>query len=264
MAFTEFKQRQAAVWGSAPFELISPTIAGMHEALVARLAPQRGERWLDVGCGAGDVAFLAARAGADVTASDLAPALVEAAQRLAKEQGLQLSIGVADCEALPYQDGSFDVVSSSVGAIFAPDHARAAGELARVCRPGGRLGVTAWTPAGRLGEFFRLIGEFAPPPPEGAGSPLQWGDRTHVEGLLGQSFELSFDELDVPFEAASGEEGWAMLLGGFGPLKTLAGALPDERREELHRQMVDLFERDRDGEMIRQSRLYLLTLGRRR
>lgn len=264
MAFAEFKDRQAAAWGSAPFELISPTIASMHEALVDRLAPKPGERWLDVGCGTGDVAFLAARAGANVTASDLAPALAETARRQASEQGLTVEIDVADCESLPYDDASFDVVSSSVGAIFAPDHAQAARELARVCRPGGRLGLTAWTPAGRVGEFFRIVSGFAPPPPEGAGTPIQWGERDHARSLLGDAFELSFEELDAPYEAESGEVGWTTFLEGFGPLKTLAGTLPDERREELHREVVELFERDRDGDVIRQPRLYLLTLGLRR
>ena len=131
MAFEELTQRHAAIWSSAPFENVAEIISDMHVALVERLAPQPGERWLDLGCGAGDVAFHAARAGATVTASDLSPTLVETARRRAQEEGLDVELGVADCQQLEYADAGFDVVSSSVGVIFAPDHARVAHE-----RPG--------------------------------------------------------------------------------------------------------------------------------
>ncbi len=136
MAFEELTSRHAVMWGSAPFENIADLISDMHLALVERLAPHAGEHWLDLACGAGDVAFHAARAGAIVTGSDLSPTLVETAQRRAEEHGLDLTLEVADCQNLHYADASFDVVSSSVGVIFAPDHERVASELARVCRPG--------------------------------------------------------------------------------------------------------------------------------
>ena len=126
MAFEELTSRQAVMWGSAPFENIAPLISEMHQALVERLAPAPGEQWLDLGCGAGDVAFLAAHAGAIVTGSDLSPELVEAARRRAAALGLTATLEVADCQELPYDDASFDVVSSSVGVIFAPDHPRVA------------------------------------------------------------------------------------------------------------------------------------------
>ena len=138
------KERHARVWGSAPFERAAATIADMHDALVASLEPKPGVRWLDLACGAGDVAFRAAEAGAVVTGSDLAPVLIETAKRRAAEAGLKLTLEVADCEALPYESESFDIVSSSIGVIFAPDHAAVASELARVTRPGGRLGLTSW------------------------------------------------------------------------------------------------------------------------
>ena len=165
MAFEELTKRHAAMWGSAPFENIAPLIAEMHVALVDRLGPREGERWLDLGCGAGDVAFLAARAGARVTGSDLSPELIATAKRRAEDEGLELTLEVGDCQDLPYPDGSFDVVSSSVGVIFAPDHERAAAELARVCHPGARIGLTAWRQSSGVGAMFGAMMPFMQPPP---------------------------------------------------------------------------------------------------
>ncbi len=265
MAFEAVKERQAMVWGSAPFEKIAETIRPMHDSLVERLAPRPGERWLDVGCGTGEVAFRAARAGAAVTGSDLAPGLIETARRLAGEQGLDVVLEVGDCERLPYGDASFDVVSSSVGMIFAPDHEAAASELARVVRPGGRLGFTAWRASSGVGAFFQAMAPFMPPPPDGAGSPLQWGDEAHARELLGDAFfELEFEQLDAPYEGSSGAEMWQDMVENFGPAHVLAESLEPERRRELDSTMIELLERDRDGDAIRQERLYLLVLGRRR
>lgn len=264
MAFEELKQRHAAVWGSAPFERIAPLIADMHDELVQRLAPWPGERWLDLACGAGDVAFRASAAGADVTASDLAPALVDAARRRAAEQGLELTLEVADCERLHYADASFDVVSSSVGVIFAPDHERVAAELARVCRPGGRLGLTAWRRSSGVGQLFDVMAPFMPPPAPGAGSPFQWGDEAYVEQLLADAFELELAELDSPWEGEHPREMWESFRASYGPSYTLWSSLDDERRAELDQAMIELLEGSRTQDGIRQERRYIVVLGRRR
>jgi SAM-dependent methyltransferase len=264
VAFERLKERQAYVWGAAPFEKIAETIGPMHDALVEALAPQPGERWLDVGTGTGEVAFRAARAGADVTGSDLSPALIETAKRQGAEQGLTVRFEVGDAERLPYGDASFDVVSSSVGMIFAPDHAAVASELARVVRPGGRVGFTAWRKSSGVGAFFAAMAPFQAPPPEGAGSPLAWGDEPYVAELLGEAFELRFEEHDVPHEGPSGEAIWANMIEGFGPARVLSESLEPDRRAELDRTMTELLERDRDGDAIRQERLYLVVTGTRR
>jgi len=264
MAFEALKEKQATIWGAAPFEKVAGTIHDMHDDLVARLGPQPGQRWLDLGCGTGEVAFRAARAGADVTASDLAPALIETAKTLAADEGLELTLEVADCEELPYDDADFDVVSSSVGVIFAPDHARVAEQLARVCRPGGRLGFTAWRGESGVGDIFRTMSPFAPPPPEGAGSPFQWGAESYVEERLGEWFDLEFVEGNSPHVDDSPVEMWELFRDNYGPTFTLWSSLDADRQAELDAAMTEMFERSRVGDWIAQERLYIVALGTRK
>jgi len=261
MAFEELKQRQSVAWGAAPFERIADEIGDIHDHLVAELAPKSGDVWLDVATGTGGVAVRAARAGANVTGVDLAPNLIETAKRLAAEEGLTIRYEVGDAEMLPCADASFDVVSSSFGVMFAPDQQGAARELARVCRSGGRIGLSTWDPQGGIGEFFRLQAQFQPPLPEGAGNPLDWGDEDHVRGLLGESFDLRFVHGDEPQRGGSGEEVWELFLASFGPLKLLYESLDEERRGELHRTYVDFYERYRRNGEIEAPREYLLVLG---
>ena len=264
MPFEELKQRQSVMWGSAPFENLVDQIANIHDRLVAELAPEPGEKWLDVGTGTGAVAMRAARAGAKVTGSDLSPVLIETAKRLASEQGLEIEYEVGDAEQLPYADERYDVVSSSFGAMFAPDHAAVAHELARVTRPGGRIGLTTWDPDGGFGDFFRMVGSFQPPPPEGAGNPLEWGREEHASELLGNDFDLRFVHEQDAQVGESGEEIWQLFVSSFGPVKTLYDSLDDERREELHRAYVAHMEEYRRNGGIEAPREYLITLGTRR
>jgi SAM-dependent methyltransferase len=264
MAFEELTSRHAVMWGSAPFENIADLISDMHLALVERLAPGHSEHWLDLACGAGDVAFHAARAGAIVTGSDLSPTLVETAQRRATEHGLDLTLEVADCQSLHYPDASFDVVSSSVGVIFAPDHERVASELARVCRPGGRIGLTAWRRESGVGAMFAAMAPFMPAPPPGAGSPFQWGDEAYVEAMLGGAFELSFEELDTRHEGDHGGEMWEVFRDNYGPSFTLWTSLEEERRAALDAAMEACFEQYRTDDGISVERRYIVVTGVRR
>ena len=185
MPFDELKRRQAAMWGAGPFERIAHTLGDMHDLMIDSIDAGPDDLWLDIGCGTGELAFLATRTGATIHGADLSPTLVDTARRQAAERGHDIAFEVADCEELPFEDGTYDVVTSSVGAIFAPDHPKVASELARVLRPGGRLGLTAWTTDGPVGEFFQLIGSYAPPPPDGAGSAIAWGDPAYCEEMLG-------------------------------------------------------------------------------
>ncbi len=264
MAFEELTAKHAQVWSSAPFERIAEVITDMHVALVERLAPQAGEHWLDLGCGTGDVAFHAARAGAIVTGADLSSTLIETAQGTARELGLELTLEVADCQALPYADASFDVISSSVGVIFAPDHARVAAELARVCKPGGRVGLTAWRRDSGVGDMFGGMSKFMPPPPEGAGSPFQWGDEAYVEKMLGDAFGLSFEELDTPHDHHDPAEMWELFRTSYGPSHVLWNSLDGEKRRELDETMTAVFERHRVGERISMERRFIVVTGVRK
>ena len=252
------------VWGSGPYERIAQTLAPMHDALVARLAPRTDDRWLDVATGTGGVAIRAAAAGARVTGIDLSPGLIETARVLATERGLAVDFEVGDAGRLPSPDGAFDVVSSAVGVVFAADHAAVAGELARVCRGGGRLGVTAWLPEGGVGDFFRVMAPFQDAPQPGAGSSFDWGRPGHVQELLGAAFDLEFEELDCPFRTPSGEDAWRELSTAYGPTKALARSLPTRRREDLRRAVVAFYEALRDDAGICHSRQYLLVTGLRR
>jgi len=169
MAFEELKQRQSVVWGTGPYQNVTDTITDIHERVIKRLEPGPGVKWLDLACGTGAVAELAADAGAEVTGVDLAPGLIETAKERAQERGLDIDYQVGDCENLELEDGSFDVISSTCGVMFAPDHQATANELARVVKPGGRIGLANWTPAEKgLAALFRIMKPFQPPPPEGA------------------------------------------------------------------------------------------------
>jgi SAM-dependent methyltransferase len=266
MAFEELKQKQSAIWGTGPYQNITETITDIHDRVVERLDPRPGIHWLDLATGTGAVAERAAERGADVTAVDLAPALIETAAERAREQGLEIDYQVGDCERLELEDASFDVVSSTCGVMFTPDHEASARELARVTKPGGRIGLVNWTPDGGMARLFALMRPFQPsPPPPGAGNPFEWGSRSHVEELLGDAFELEFESGVSHLRVPSGEDYWQLFSTSYGPTKILADSLEADRREEFHRAWVEFFETNyRDDGQIDHDREYLLVLGTRR
>jgi ubiquinone/menaquinone biosynthesis C-methylase UbiE len=253
------------VWSNGRFEDVADNLRDMHAALVHVLAPQPGERWLDIACGAGHVAELAAGAGARVTGIDISPRLIEVAKARAAAGGYDIEYRVGDAENLDVEDGSVDAAASSVGLIFAPDHDAVARELARVVRPGGRMAFSAWTPEGSIGTMFKTLGPFQPPPPEGAGNPLQWGSEPYVREKLSSAFELRIERRTSRFENASVDEAWAEMSTKFGPMKTLLENLPPERGAELERAMRDYFggSVQPDGRVVDDSE-YLLVSGLRR
>ena len=262
MAFEDLKERQAVMWGSAPYEHVAGTIADIHELVVETLGPRPGLRWLDLACGSGAVAERAAARGADVTGIDLAPALIATATRRAAELGLDVDYRVGDCERLEVPDAGFDAVSSTCGVMFSPDHRATARELARVTRPGGRIALANWTPTGGVARMFAMMAPFQPAPPPS--NPFDWGDERHVRALLGEWFELTFARGVSTFRAPSGESYWRLYSTSYGPTKVLADSV-GERREELRRTWVDFFESNyRAGGPIAHTRDYLLVVGDRR
>jgi SAM-dependent methyltransferase len=165
--------------------------------LVDACGIREGMRVLDVAAGTGNASIPAAQRGAAVTASDLTPELLDAGRQRAEADRVDLEWVEADAESLPFEDESFDVVMSSIGAMFAPHHQDVADELVRVCRPGGTIALLSWTPEGMLGELFRTIGPFAPPPPPGAQPPPLWGSEEHLAELFGDRVEFRTLERDV-------------------------------------------------------------------
>jgi SAM-dependent methyltransferase len=262
MAFEELKQRQSTMWGNGPYQRITETIVDIHEAVVERLAPSAGDRWLDIACGTGAVAERAAARGASVTGIDLAPALIETARERAANRGLEIDYRVGDCEQLEAADASFDAVSSTCGVMFAPDHEATARELARVTAPGGRIALANWTPTGGLARMFAVMAPFLPAKPPS--SPFDWGDEARVRELLGEAFELDLEEHVSTLHIPSGEAYWDLFSTSYGPTKTLADSLGD-RREELHSAWVDFFESNyrSNGEIVH-TREYLMVVGERR
>jgi ubiquinone/menaquinone biosynthesis C-methylase UbiE len=263
--FTMLKQMQSVAWSAGAFEDVAESIHDMHVALVEALGPRPGERWLDVGCGAGNLAQLAAGAGARVTGIDLSPRLIDVAEARAEAGGYDIEYRVGDAENLDVEDAAFDKVVSSVAMIFAPDHDAAARELARVTRPGGRLAFSAWTPEGTVGEMFRVFGAFQPPLPPGAGAPVAWGNEDYVHEKLGDAFELSIERRLSCFDDESPEHAWEYFAPRFGPVKTMLENLDTERRVEFEQVAKEHFERGRqpDGS-FRDEREYLLVTGTRR
>jgi ubiquinone/menaquinone biosynthesis C-methylase UbiE len=262
MAYEELKQRQSVMWGTGPYQRITETITDIHARVVERLRPRAGERWLDLACGTGAVAELAASRGAAVTGIDLAPVLIQTATERAAERGLGIDYRVGDCERLDVADGSFDAVSSTCGVMFSPDHDATARELARVTRPSGRIALANWTPDGGLARMFGMMAPFQPAPPPS--NPFDWGAEPRVRELLGEWFELDCAEHTSTLAMPSGEAYWELFSSSYGPTRTLAGALGD-RREELHRAWVDFFESNyrHNGEIVH-TREYLLVVGVRR
>jgi ubiquinone/menaquinone biosynthesis C-methylase UbiE len=188
---SELKARHRAMWASGDYpSMVETFLLPLGPTLVEVCGIGPGMTVLDVAAGTGNASIPAAKAGAQVTASDLTPELLEAGRKRAEGEGLTLDWVEADAEHLPFEDASFDVVMSSIGAMFAPHHQEVADELVRVCKPGGTIGMLNWTPEGMIGALFRTMGPFAPAPPPGASPPPLWGGEDHVKELFGDRVDL--------------------------------------------------------------------------
>jgi len=216
--------------------------------------PRADESWLDVATGTGEVAIRAAAAGAEVTGVDIAPGMLQ----LARVKAPHIEFDLGDVQALPYEDASFDVVSSSFGFIFAPDHEATARELARVC--GDRLGFTAWEPQDKIRELYARFDLDAP---EGR-LPFLWGRREYVDDRLGAPFELEFEDGVWTLEGSNGEELWEFWSRSAPPFKAMVEGMDDAKREAFREAYIEYCEGYRDGVVVRVPRPYLLVFGRGR
>ena len=249
---------RAAVWSGADYGRIAELFAPIHDELVAALEPSPGTRWLDIATGTGGVALRAARAGAAATGLDLSQEMLDKADRAAAAEGLEVRFDLGDAERLPYGDEGFDVVSSCFGVIFAPDAETAAGELARVCRRGGRLGLTSWAPNPAIEELY------APYALEQPSGRDRWEDEASVRELLGNAFDLEIGTGEWAVEGSSGEEVWELWRAAVPPFKALLSALEADRVEEFRSDFVAFYEDRREGDLVRERRGFLRILGTRR
>jgi ubiquinone/menaquinone biosynthesis C-methylase UbiE len=242
------KQRQQAMWATGDFSVIGGRHVIVSELLCEAADVRTGWRVLDVACGHGNTALAAARRGAVTTGLDFVPALLERARERAAAERLQVDWREGDAEALPFDDGAFDAVLSTFGVMFAPDQARAARELVRVCRPGGCIGLACWTPTGYAGEMFGTVARFRPPPP-GMKPPMTWGTREGLEALLGDGVsELRIEPRVFTLRFASAEHWLEVFRNWFGPVRTALEGLDESRRQELSGELIALVRRyDRSG-----------------
>jgi ubiquinone/menaquinone biosynthesis C-methylase UbiE len=246
------KFRHRGMWASGNYHaVVSDIISELGPVLVSAAGIKSGDLVLDVAAGSGNVAIPAAQAGAKVIASDLTPELMEVGQKWAAEVGVRLSWEIADAEALPYGDDEFDAVLSCLGVMFAPHHQAAADELIRVCRPGGTIGLIAWTPTGFIGQMFATMKPYAPPPPPGAQPPPLWGNEDHVRELLGDRVEQVHTETRAVrvTHLATPEAFRDYFKLNYGPTISTYRAIAEdpERVVALDRDLADLARRSDTG-----------------
>lgn len=263
------KARLRAIWSLGNYAAVAAeTVSPLGPVLVRAAGISGSDRVLDIAAGTGNAAIPAAETGADVTASDLTPDLLNSGKRLALARYVHLTWSLADAEDLPYPDASFDAVMSCVGVMFAPHHRLAAAELLRVCRPGGRIGLINWTPEGFIGSLFAVLKPYSPPPPPGTQSPPLWGNREHIESLLaGQVRQLRTERRTLLIDRfAAPEDFLAFFKAHYGPLLAVYESLapsPD-RINALDEELLELVKRysARAGGMVMDWEYLLVTATR--
>ena len=243
------KEKQQATWASGNYATIGTTLQLMGERLCEAVDLSAGWSVLDVAAGNGNASLAAARRGCDVIATDYVEHLLERAAKRAAAEELPVKTQVADAEDLPFEDGAFDAVLSTVGVMFTPNPERAAGELVRVVRAGGKIGLANWTPEGFVGQMFKIVGQHNPPP-AGVPSPLQWGTDSRVEALLGGDCDVEVTRRHFAFRFRSAEDFFETFKDYYGPMVKAWENQDDAGKASLRSALVPLADehnRDRNG-----------------
>jgi SAM-dependent methyltransferase len=246
------KARQQGAWSSGDYAVVGTTLQIVGEELCEALDLRSHQKLLDVAAGNGNVSLAAARRWCEVVATDYVPALLDRARERADAERLSITFREADAEALPFEGGSFDVVVSTFGVMFTPDQDRAAAELLRVCRRGGKIGLANWTPEGFIGQLFKSIGRHLPPPP-GARSPALWGTRARLAELFEPHASINLAQRDFVFRYRSPEHWLEIFKTYYGPLLKTFAALAPPAQAALEQDLMTLigqFNRSGDRSMV--------------
>jgi ubiquinone/menaquinone biosynthesis C-methylase UbiE len=243
------KARQRVAWAAGDYAVVGTTLQIVGESLCEALDLRAGVRVLDVAAGNGNATLAAARRWCDVTSSDYVPTLLEAGRRRAEAEGHQVSFQEADAENLPFATASFDVVLSTFGVMFTPDQDKAARELVRVCKPGGRIGLASWTPDGFIGQLFKVIGKYLPPA-AGAKSPALWGTRSRLQELFaGEAAEIRGVVRTFTFRYRSPAHWLEVFRTYYGPMNRAYAALDRAKQASFTDEVLALMnERNRSGD----------------
>jgi ubiquinone/menaquinone biosynthesis C-methylase UbiE len=241
--FPAIKVRQQAAWSSGDYAVIGTTLQLVGELLAEACDIRCDERVLDVAAGNGNATLAAARRGGIVTSTDYVSTLLDRGAERARAERLDVKFKVADVEALPFDDASFDAVLSTFGVMFAPDHSTAAAEMARVCRPGGRIGLANWTPEGFIGQLFKTLGRHVPPP-AGVQPPALWGTEAHVRSLFGdRASAVVVTKRMFNFRYRSAAHFIDVFRTWYGPVHKAFGSLTGEKAAALEQDLASLLER---------------------
>ena len=237
------KTRQQAAWSSGDYAVIGTTLQLVGEQLAEACDLRWDERVLDVAAGNGNATLAAARRGAQVTSTDYVASLLDRGAERARAERLEVTFQAADAEALPFADASFDAVLSTFGVMFAPDHAKSASEMARVCRPGGRIGLANWTPEGFIGQVFKTLGRHLPPP-AGVQPPSLWGVQAHLQSLFGdRAAKIAVTPRVFNFRYRSAAHFIDVFRTWYGPIHKAFAALPAAGAQALEADLAELINR---------------------
>jgi len=239
-ALGELKARQHAAWSSGDYAIVGVTLEIVGEELCEALDIRPGQKVLDVAAGNGNATLAAARRWCDVVSTDYVPSLLERGQLRAKAEGLPVEFKVADAEALPFADATFDIVVSTFGVMFTPDQDKAAAELLRVCKGGGKIGLANWTPEGFIGQLFKTLGKYLPPP-AGAKSPALWGTPSRITEMFGATAtSIKAERRHFTFRYRSPEHFLEIFRNYYGPMLKAFAALDETNRQWLRHDLLAL------------------------